>query len=258
MGLSIAYFLIKGKFGILCGMPEFKSRRQRGSKLYRINIFLLSNVTRLIFFGLIVAIIGVFGLFLWFSRDLPTPGKLIHANLGQSTRIYDRKGILLYSVYQDQNRTYTSLTHIPKYLQNATIAVEDKNFYTNQGFSITGYLRAFRNILLLRGISGGSTLTQQLVKNVLLSSEQTLPRKIKELILSIQVDKKYTKDQILEMYLNDVPYGGANVGVEAASESYFGKTVLDLDLAQCAFLAGLPQAPSVYSPFTGKDRKSVV
>ena len=191
-------------------------------------------------------------LFLWYGRSLPTPGKLVNSDLSQSTRIYDRNGILLYSVYQNQNRTYTKLADIPKYIQQGTIAIEDKNFYNNQGFSITGYLRALRNIVLLRGLSGGSTITQQLVKNVLLSSERTLPRKIKELMLSIQVDRKYTKDQILEMYLNDVPYGGANIGVEAASESYFGKKVKDLDLGESAFLAGLPQAPSIYSPFNGK------
>src|SRR5205823_684727 len=102
----------------------------------------------------------------------------------------------------------------------ATIAIEDREFYKNQGFSLTGYLRAFRNILIFRNLSGGSTITQQLVKNVLLTSERTLPRKIKELILSVQVDKKYSKDEILEMYLNDVPYGGTAVGVEAAAQQY--------------------------------------
>lgn len=175
----------------------------------------------------------------------------MNANLGQSTQIFDRNGILLYSIYQNQNRVYVSLDKIPKYLQTATISIEDKNFYTNQGFSVSGWLRAIRNIVLLRGISGGSTLTQQLVKNVLLSSERSIPRKIKELILAIQVDKKYTKNQVLEMYLNDVPYGGTAIGVEAAAQMYFGKNVSDLDLAQCAFLAGLPQSPSAYSPYTG-------
>ena len=143
------------------------------------------------------------------------------------------------------------LFDIPKKLQEATIATEDKDFYNNQGFSVTGYLRAIRNIVLFRGVSGGSTLTQQLVKNVLLSSERTLPRKIKELILSIQVDKRYSKDQILELYLNDVPYGGTAIGVEAASETYFGKKVKDLTIGEAGFLAGLPQSPSVYSPFSG-------
>lgn len=228
---------------------DYRSRRRRRS----LNVVTVSRLTRFVFFGLIGFVFIAFALFLWYSRDLPTPGKLSNSSLTQSTRIYDRNGILLYSVYGNQNRIYVTLDKIPKDLLNATIAIEDKDFYNNQGFSIVGYLRAARNIILFRGIAGGgSTLTQQLVKNVLLTSERTFSRKIKELILAIQVDKKYTKDQILEMYLNDVPYGGANIGVEAASQSYFGKSVKDLDLAESAFIAGLPQSPSVYSPFSGK------
>lgn len=216
-------------------------------------IILVSKLAKFAFFGLIGLVILMIVLFIWYGRDLPAPGKLIAAQATQSSGIYDRNGVLLYSVYQNQNRIYVNLKDIPKYLQNGTISIEDKNFYTNKGFSITGYLRAVRNIVLLKGLSGGSTLTQQLVKNVLLSPEQTIPRKIKELMLSIQVDRKYTKDQILEMYLNDVGYGGAAVGVQAAAQTYFNKDVKDLDLAQSAFLAGLPQSPSVFSPFSGND-----
>lgn len=182
------------------------------------------------------------GLFIWYGRDLPKPGQLIEAPLGQSTRIYDRNGQVLYSVYKDTNRTYVKLSEIPNYLEQATISIEDKDFYKNQGFSVTGYVRSIRDIVLLRGLAGGSTLTQQLVKNVLLSSERTIPRKIKELILAIQVDKRYSKDQILEMYLNDVPYGGTAVGVEAASETYFDThiisflhNVLKPDTRQCFY-----------------------
>ena len=214
-------------------------------------MILISKITKYAFFGLIGFIALMAVLFVWYGRDLPTPGKLVEAQQADSTRIYDRNGILLYSVYQDQNRIYVNLAGIPKYLQEGTIAIEDRNFYNNQGFSITGYLRAIRNIILYRQLSGGSTLTQQLVKNVLLSSEQSIPRKIKELMLSIQVDKKYSKNQILEMYLNDVGYGGTAVGVEAAAEAYFNKSVKDLDLAQSALLAGLPQSPTAYSPFSG-------
>ena len=190
-------------------------------------------------------------LFVWYGRNLPAPGKLIEVQANQSSGIYDRNGELLYSVYQNQNRIYVKLNDIPKYLQQGTIAIEDKDFYTNKGFSITGYLRAVRNLVLLQGLSGGSTLTQQLVKNALLTSERTIPRKIKELMLSIQVDRKYSKDQILEMYLNDVPYGGTAIGVQIASLIYFDKDVKDLSLAESAFLAGLPQSPSIYSPFSG-------
>jgi 1A family penicillin-binding protein len=230
--------------------PKLFGRSRRRLR-YSSKIFLYGKIARYAFFGLIGIIVIGFIMFFWYGRDLPTPGKLVDAPLAQSTRIYDRNGILLYSVYSGQNRTYVNLSDIPKYLQEGTIAIEDKNFYNNQGFSITGYLRAARNIVLLKGVSGGSTITQQLVKNVLLTSERSITRKIKELILSIQVDKKYSKPQILEMYLNDVPYGGADVGVEAAAETYFGKHVKDLDLAQCAFLSGLPQSPSAYSPFSG-------
>ncbi len=214
-------------------------------------IVLYGTLAKLAFFGLIVFIaLGVF-LFIWYSRDLPAPGKLIAAQANQASGIYDRNGVLLYSVYQNENRTYVNLNNIPKYLQEGTIAVEDKNFYTNPGFSVTGYIRAAINIALLRGLQGGSTLTQQLVKNVLLTSAPTIQRKIKELILSIQVDRKYTKNQILEMYLNDVPYGGTAVGVQAAAQLYFNKDVKDLDLAQCAFISGLPQSPTTYSPYSG-------
>lgn len=236
----------------LPGFPSFGRNFNRRLGLQNTpRIVIVSRLVKYAFFGLIGLIIVMFALFIWYGRDLPTPGKLIAAQTNQSSGIYDRNGVLLYSVYQNQNRIYVNLANIPKYLQQGTISVEDRNFYSNQGFSITGYLRAALNIVLLRGLSGGSTLTQQLVKNVLLSPEQTLPRKIKELMLSIQVDRKYTKDQILEMYLNDVGYGGSAVGVQAAAQLYFSKDVQNLDLAQCAFLAGLPQSPSIYSPFTG-------
>ena len=214
-------------------------------------MLLISKITKYTFFGLIGFIILMVILFVWYGRDLPAPGKLVEAQQSDSTRIYDRNGVLLYSVYQNQNRIYENLNNIPKYLQQGTVSIEDRNFYNNQGFSVTGYLRAIRNIILYRQLSGGSTLTQQLVKNVLLGSQQTIPRKIKELMLSIQVDKKYSKDQILEMYLNDVGYGGTAVGVEAAAEVYFNKNVKDLDLAESALLAGLPQSPTAYSPFSG-------
>lgn len=214
-------------------------------------MILISKITKYTLFGLIGFILLMTVLFIWYGRSLPTPGKLVDAQQSDSTRIYDRNNVLLYSVYQDQNRIYVNLPNIPKYLQQGTIAIEDRNFYNNQGFSVTGYLRAIRNIVLYRQLSGGSTLTQQLVKNVLLTSEQSVPRKIKELMLSIQVDSKYSKDQILEMYLNDVPYGGTAYGVEAAAEVYFNKNVKDLNLAQSALIAGLPQSPTSYSPFSG-------
>ncbi len=231
-------------------MPDYyRSRRRRLSSYGSFNLFVVSNFTKYLFFGLIGGVIFVFILFLWYSRDLPTPGKLSENNLSQSTKIFDRNGVVLYDIYNQQNRTYVELSQMSKTMQQATIAIEDKDFYINRGFSITGYLRVIRNLFLFRGISGGSTLTQQLVKNTLLTSEKTLPRKIKEFILAIQVDQRYSKDQILELYLNVAPYGGTSVGVEAASELYFGKKAKDLTLVESTVLAGLPQLPSYYSPY---------
>lgn len=229
-------------------LSSFKRSRRNGKIpwLLYLNRFLLVFLA-----AIVIGIISIPVLFLWYSRDLPTPGKLIASKYKDATRIYDRNGVLLYSVYQDENRTYVKLSDIPKDLQHATIAIEDEDFYQNQGFSPIAYLRVVKNYILGKGLAGGSTISQQLVKNVLLTSERSLPRKIKELILSIQVNQKYSKDEILEMYLNNIPYGGTAIGVEAASEMYFGKKVNKLDLAETVFLAGLPQSPSVYSPFTG-------
>ncbi len=230
---------------------DYKSSRRRQRKVRASWVFLFNKIVLLFLLGIIACIVAVPVLFLWFSRDLPTPGRLVVSKYKDATRIYDRKGVLLYSVYQDENRTYVKLADIPKALKEATISIEDSDFYKNQGFSPVAYLRVAKNFLTGKGLAGGSTISQQLVKNVLLSSERSLPRKIKELILSVQVNQKYSKDEILEMYLNNIAYGGTSIGVEAASEMYFGKKVKQLDLAECVFLAGLPQSPSIYSPFSG-------
>lgn len=182
-------------------------------------------------------------------KDLPTPQDLIEKQPNLSTRILDRNGEVLYKIYDDENRTWVKLEEIPISLVYATVAIEDQDFYYHHGFSIRGIVRAvianFRN----ETIQGGSTLTQQLVKKRLLSPERTITRKIKELLLAVMVEESFTKDQILEMYLNQVPYGGSSYGVEEASQRYFGKSVRDLTLPESALLAGLPVAPSVYTPF---------
>lgn len=235
-------------------MDYARSRRSRLRKShfeFSLDVFTLNKLVKFIFFSLVGGILLLFGLFVWYSRDLPTPGKLVVSQYGDATRIYDRNNTLLYSVYQDQNRSYVPLNKISKKLQEATIAIEDEDFYKNQGFSLLGYIRVAWNALTGKGLAGASTISQQLVKNVLLTNERSIPRKIKELILSVQVNQRYSKDQILEMYLNNIPYGGTAVGVEAASEAYFGKKANELDLAESAFLAGLPQSPSLYTPFSG-------
>lgn len=214
-------------------------------------------VSTLVFFSLI-ALIGLtlFSLVL-FAKDLPSPNKLTAKDTSLSTKIYDRNGKLLYDIYGDKNRALVKWNEIPPYLKQATISVEDKNFYKHQGFSIFGIMRATLNIFIFRKLEGGSTITQQVVKNTLLTPEQTLTRKIKEFILALQVERKYTKDEILQIYLNEVPYGGTAWGVEAAAQSYFGKEAKGLTLAEAVILAGLPQRPSYYSPF-GSNPKAYI
>lgn len=188
-------------------------------------------------------------LFVVFSVDLPTPNKVVRRD-GFTSRMYDRNGNLLYDVYKDAKRTPVIWEDVPDYLKKATVAVEDKEFYTHKGFDPLAPFRIIKNLFVFRKLTGGSTLTQQLVKNVLLTSERSVTRKIREFILAVQIERKYTKDEILLMYLNEAPYGGASWGVGAAVEQYFGKKVSELNLEESAMLAGLPQRPNVYSPFS--------
>lgn len=222
----------------------------------RIKLLFLKLSTNLLLFGSVAAVIVIVGMFIWYSRDLPAPDK-VKRKQGYSTTILDRNNKPLYDIFTDQNRKPAQLGRIPDTLKKATIAIEDKDFYKHQGFDPKGMVRSVFNILTLRGLQGGSTLTQQLVKNVLLTSERTLPRKIKEFVLAIQLESKYSKDEILQMYLNEAPYGGTLWGAESASQAYFGKDVKDLTLAESAILAGLPQQPSYYSPF-GQDPKAYI
>jgi len=202
-------------------------------------------------FSLFIILVPVSVLaFAWVAKSLPSPNKVVRRE-GFATRIYDRNGELLYDVFREVKRTPVKFSDIPDHLKWATIAVEDKNFYSHPGFSFRGIARAVFNIVFRHRLQGGSTLTQQLVKNVLLTPKRTFSRKIKEFILALQIEKKYNKDEILLMYLNESPYGGTAWGVGAAAEQYFGKNVRDLTLVESAILAGLPQRPSVYSPFAG-------
>ncbi len=206
------------------------------------------TIIALIVFGFIFA----FALFAWYAKDLPSPGKLSQAT-GNSTVFYDRDGKVLYEMYKDKNRLPVAFEDISDYLKKATVAIEDKNFYKHQGISQTGILRALFNIVFKRRLEGGSTITQQLIKNTLLSSQRVISRKIKEMILAYEVERRYSKNQILEMYLNEAPYGGSYWGVGTAAMAYFGKSPKDLNLVESAILAGLPQSPTYYSPFIGKN-----
>lgn len=198
----------------------------------------------------IAGVIFIALLFVWYAKDLPTPGKIKERQAPEATRIYDRNGQLLYSVAGEQNRVSVSLQDMPDYLKEATIAAEDKDFYKHYGLDFRGIARAIvYDVLHLKRGQGGSTITQQYVKNAMLDPRKTFARKIKELILTIEIETMFSKDQILEMYLNEIPYGSTAYGVQSASKLYFNKDVKELDLAQSAMLAALPQAPTYYSPY---------
>lgn len=188
-----------------------------------------------------------------FIQKLPSPYDLIIRNQKLTTQILDRNGRLLFKIYRDENRTPVKLDTLPDHVKHAFLAAEDNNFYQHQGFSFTGIFRALTKNLTSDHLEGGSTITQQLVKNALLSPERTWQRKVKELILSIETEVIYDKDTIFEMYLNEVGFGGPAYGIQEAAQQYFGINAKNLDLAQSAFLAGLPKAPSKFSPFINPD-----
>jgi penicillin-binding protein 1A len=195
-------------------------------------------------------------------RSLPDISALEKFQPGETTRIYASNGELVAELYEE-NRTWVPLKKMPKDLVNAFLSIEDDKFYSHHGISIKGILRALWANLREKGMSqGASTITQQLARNLFLSQEQSYGRKISEMLLSIQIEKKFSKDEILELYLNQIFLGSGSFGVEAAARTYFGKSVTDVDLGQSAVLAGLPQAPSVFSPFVDikacKERQTLV
>lgn len=195
----------------------------------------------------------LFFFYLSILRELPSPRTLERNIYPISTQILDRQGRLLYEIYADENRTPINLANLPPYVAQATISIEDQNFYSHHGFDTGGILRAAYKTLTGQRLEGGSTITQQLVKVALLSPERTLTRKLREAFLSIATELLYDKNEILEMYLNHIPYGGTAYGIEAASRRFFNKPAAELTLAETALIAGLPQAPSRYSPFGNPD-----
>lgn len=220
-------------------------------KLPKLNQHSILEKVKFFFLGCLVTLgIVIFFQSYVFIKNLPSPYNIGKINYPLSTHIYDRNEKLLYEIYRDQNRTPVLLDELPDYVAQATIAIEDKDFYRHQGVAIfSGMIRAIKEMVINKNLQGGSTITQQLVKTALLTPERTITRKIKEVILALWTEKIYSKNKILEMYLNQVPYGGSSYGIEEASKTYFGKKAKDLTLEEAALLAGLPQAPSVYSPY---------
>ncbi len=217
--------------------------------------------------GLVVATIAGGAVYLQYSRDLPDPSTLGTHRPFETTRIYARDGTtLLYELFDGGQRTVISYADIPWALKAATVAVEDAGFFSNPGFDLRGIVRAFYLNREGQIVSGGSTITQQLVRGVLLSpeerNEQSYRRKIREAILALQLSRQYSKEQILAMYLNEVYYGNMAYGVEAAAQSYFGHGAQTLDLAEASLLAGLPQSPTILNPLNdpvaAKARQKIV
>jgi membrane peptidoglycan carboxypeptidase len=200
------------------------------------------------------------GIARWLTVDLPSPDRLYERAAAPSTRIYDRHGRLLYEILDPHGGAHFSvaLTEVPPACVNATIATEDASFYSNPGVDFWAIVRAMW--INLRGgevLSGGSTITQQLARNLLLSPEErteiSLERKLREAILAWRLARTYSKDEILALYLNETYYGNLAYGIEAAARTYFAKSAAELDLAECALLAGLPQLPALYNPLENPD-----
>jgi len=229
----------------------------------------LRNWRFLLLISIMTLVVAGGVLYAWLIADLPSFHDLHSQTIAPTTKIYDRYGRLLYEIIDPHAGKHTPLPldEIPLHLRQATIATEDANFYTNPGVDLRAILRAL--IINLRGgevISGGSTITQQLARNLLLSPEErferSLTRKLRESILAWRLARSYSKDEILALYLNEVYYGNLAYGVEAAAQAYFGKSVGELDLAECALLAGLPQSPATYNPLenpqAARERQAVV
>ncbi|MBP6993746.1 transglycosylase domain-containing protein [Candidatus Woesebacteria bacterium] len=229
------------------GRSRFRSRRTKTphAKLKRT---VWRIVGALVAFGFLVSLLS----FWLITRNLPEPGRLSSSRAG-SLVVLDKDGKIIHQLFKDKQHIQVQSDDIPKYLKQATVAIEDKDFYRHAGFDPLTIVRIPFNYIFRNGrVVGGSTLTQQLIKQGYLDSSRTITRKIKELVLATRIEGKLSKDEILVEYLNIAPYGGTYEGVGAAAQAYFDKKVGDLDLLECAILAGLPQAPSIYSPFVGQ------
>ncbi len=213
---------------------------------------------RMVFFIFCLAVSLVsgagFGALITFMGEMPLASDLKAFQPSLTTKMYDYKGQLITELFTEQ-RTLIHLENVPDHLQKAVIAIEDNSFYQHFGIQLSGIVRSVMvNVLHKRYQQGGSTITQQLARNMFLTRRKTIERKIKEIILALQIERTYTKKEILEMYLNQIYFGNGAYGVESASRAYFGKHIQDLDLSECALLAGLPRAPNTYNPYRNAER----
>ncbi len=240
---------------------SLKDRKVTLAKVYQ--SFLKSTKTKRLRTKIILGLVPLTLIFIvlytiYLFKDVPNPTSLTKNPAPVSTRLLDRNGQLLYEVFSSQNRNPIKLSALPAFVGQATVSIEDKNFYRHFGLDFIGITRAAFNTLTGKRLEGGSTITQQLVKNALLADpHRTITRKIREAVLSLVTEIAYSKEQILELYLNSAPYGGTAYGIETASQVFFGKPAKDLTLAQATLLAGLPQAPTKYSPFGANPELAV-
>lgn len=190
-------------------------------------------------------------LFVYYAKDLPVPEKFTETTTTESTKIFDRTGeVLLYEIAGEEKRTIIPLEEMPEYLKQAVISLEDNRFYTHFGLDFRGIARSILVNIKNRSLSvSGSTISQQLIKNTFFSTEKKISRKVKEIILTLELERKYDKDQILEWYLNQIPFGSNVYGVEAASQKYFGKSVKNISLEESAILVAMIKSGSYYSPY---------
>lgn len=219
--------------------------------------WILKKTKYLLILGVLIGI--VFNVYQFLNKELPDIN-LIYNPPKLSSKIFDRNGNLLYKFYQEENRTWVSLDKIPKKFIEATLAIEDKEFYKHGGLSLKGMVKAtLYNLKKSKEdkLRGGSTITQQLVKNIFLTNEKSFKRKIKEAILTLKIEKKLSKNEILERYFNQVSYGGEAYGVQEAAWKYFGKNIDELNEGEITYLAGLPAAPSSYSPFSNNPELGI-
>ncbi|PKL72734.1 hypothetical protein CVV26_00540 [Candidatus Kuenenbacteria bacterium HGW-Kuenenbacteria-1] len=238
-----------------------KTKKRKNSIKIGFKIKNFLKICFLIFFIflILIGITGVLG-WTWLSKDLPDPDKLLERSEELSTKIYDRTGkIMLYEIHGEKKRTIINLEELPEYIKWSAIVVEDKRFYQHHGFDFKRIIKAFYINLIQGGtFQGASTITQQFIKNAILTPEKTYTRKIKEIVLAYQIENKFSKDQILKMYLNEIPYGSQAYGIEAAAQTYFAKSARDLDIAESALLAALPKAPTYYSPWGNHKEELLV
>lgn len=245
LGFSVPPFDPIPDFSIFKKKTKKKKKKKKKGRKNRLKLIIRNKRFQKI--GILA--IAFLSFVIWLFWGVPLPTRLASDRVAVSTKLFDRNDQLIYEIYADKRSTPVDIKELPEYVWQSTIAIEDKDFYKHYGVSITGILRAAYKTVFKQKLEGGSTLTQQLVKNALLTPERTLKRKVRELALTIAVETIYSKDEILDLYLNQIPYGSTAYGIGAASELYFGKEAKELTLSEAALLAGLPAAPSRFSPF---------